>query len=265
MTETAISPTPVETTASWLYAVLPADAEPPLTDLTGVAGEPVRLVTYASVSAVVGSVPHHWLSRDPVGAATDELAQLVGDHHRVVAWFLPHAPVVPLRLGVAFQDDDRIRALLHERAEQLQTALAHVRGRAEWGLRAHLAKPDADEEPEPALEPAPNRSGTAYLLRRRQERAREQRARAAAMTAVARLETALTAVAAAVAHPRPSGAVRGESGPLLRNTTYLVDHTRFDEFHSVIQEHARAEPQLRLRLTGPWPAYSFVSLDGETP
>lgn len=245
--------------ASWLYAVVPADSAPPLADLTGVAGEPLRLLAEAPIGAVVGSVPRRWLERDPTGAPTDELAQLVRAHHRVVAALLPHAPVVPLRLGTVFSDDDRVRQLLRQRTDHLTAALARVRGRAEWGLRIYQAAPEPNPTtPEPVEAVVAGRPGTAYLLRRRQERIRQQQARAAALAQVQQIEQTLAPLAVAVAHPKSTGAGDDDKARLIRNSTYLVDNHRVAEFRTAVQQCAEANPGLRLRLTGPWPAYSFI-------
>lgn len=253
--------------ASWLYAVVPADSAPPLADLTGVAGEPLRLLAEAPIGAVVGSVPRRWLDRDPAGAPADELARLVRDHHRVVAALLPRAPVVPLRLGSVVGDDDRVRRLLRDRATQLTAALDRVRGRAEWGLRAYLAEseplptetgPQPTETGQLAGTVVAGRPGTAYLLRRRRERDRQQRTRAAAVAEVQRMEQILAPLAVAVAHPRSTGAGDDHRAKLVRNSTYLVDDHRVEEFRAAVRRCAETSPGLRLRLTGPWPAYSFV-------
>jgi hypothetical protein len=95
----------------WVYAVTTGIDPAKLTGVTGVAGEPVRLVTERGLSAVVGSV-----SDSPFGEST--LPSLLADlsaiekagraHHRVISQVAGSGPVLPLRLATVYADDETI-------------------------------------------------------------------------------------------------------------------------------------------------------------
>jgi Gas vesicle synthesis protein GvpL/GvpF len=45
------------------------------------------------------------------------------------------------------------------------------------------------------------------------------------------------------------------------NASYLVPHSRGDDFAAAVAELADEYPVLQLELTGPWPPYSFIEPD----
>src|SRR5690606_16064996 len=87
---------------------------------------------------------------------------------------------------------------------------------------------------------------------------RQQQARAAALAQVQQIEQTLAPLAVAVAHPKSTGAGDDDKARLIRNSTYLVDNHRVAEFRTAVQQCAEANPGLRLRLTGPRPAYGVI-------
>ena len=246
--------------AVWVYAVTPAELPPP--PATGVDGRPVRRVTHGDLAAVVGTVgwtdPAELDRRLRRPAGLEELARA---HHAVVTACFAAGPTVPFRLATLYRDDMGVRGLLAERHKELAAALDAVDGRAEWGVQAYAVIPDPPPDPEPVDAVSP---GTAYLLRQRGRQAARARAEQAALAAAARIDGALAAAAVAVCpHPTDGPARRpGGSGPLVLNMSYLVEDRERETFRNTVERLARRHDEVRLRLTGPWPAYSFVEIGG---
>jgi hypothetical protein len=48
------------------------------------------------------------------------------------------------------------------------------------------------------------------------------------------------------------------------NGAYLIDTARTDDFHALVRDLANRHPEIRVRVDGPWPPYSFATLD-DTP
>jgi hypothetical protein len=67
--------------------------------------------------------------------------------------------------------------------------------------------------------------------------------------------------ASARLYPPQSPEIAGHSGSMVLNAAYLVADERAEEFGAAVAELAARHPTLELTLTGPWPAYSFVSRD----
>ena len=130
--------------------------------------------------------------------------------------------VVPFRFGTAFPTREALDGWLHEHEAELMAELERLRGAVEWGVEVLAPEPQPDEQ-------------SGYLEQRLAAGiATADRARLAE-TCRARLgETALEAV--------------GDS--------YLVgDQQGFEAVLAELRDEGVA-----LRVTGPWPPYSFARL-----
>lgn len=257
-----------ESAACWVYAVVPDETPDTPAELTGVAGAPIRLVRGDGLAAAVSSVPRSEVAEQELASRLQDpewLERAVRAHDQVVGALFGYAPTVPFRLATVYHSDARVGELLRQQAAALQAGLRTVTGRAEWGVQAFVAPapPGQDgSEPEPP-HPDTGRPGTAYLLRRRQQRERQERVRADARAAAQRLDTVLAGMAVAVHRGPPAArSPGGPAEPMVLNNAYLVNRDRAEEFTGGLHQQAAHLPQLRLRLTGPWPAYSFVDVAG---
>lgn len=254
----------------WLYAVTSAaDLGEDLGELTGVAGEPVRTVVSGDLAAVVGSVPLAVFGDEPLRRNLEDLTWLEATaraHDAVVSAVAGRGAAVPLRLAVVFLDDDRVRGMLDERRAAFESALALIRGRTEWGVKAYgdrAALTAAVAEAELAGSEGAG-SGTAYLLRRRaQLSARETVERDAAERADRIHERLVRQAAAGRRQPLTDPVLDGRRDWMVLNGTYLVDDDRADEFAAVVEDLGKQFPGIRLELTGPWPPYSFAGAERE--
>ena len=250
-------------TAVYLYAVTRGPDRPVPEGLTGVSGTPVRTVEHAGLAAVVSSVP---LAEYGADALRDNLEDLVWleqtarAHHAVVVAVAQAAATAPVRLTTIFHDGHRVAGLLDDRGDQIRHALARVAGHAEWGVKVYgdSARPSPEPEPEPITA---GRPGTAYLRQRnRQRRGAEQAARQLAAH-TGRIHDTLAAHATAVhTHRHQDPRLSGHSGIMLSNTAYLVAHRERVGFTAAAEQLGAAVTGVEVEVTGPWPAYSFATL-----
>lgn len=235
-------------TATYVYAATTMAEEPAV---EGVAGEPIRFVG-TDLRAAVSTVPLAEFSADALRRNLENLQWLEStarSHHRVVAAIAEIGPVVPLALCTVYRDDDRVADLLRERSADFRAAFEHTAGRREWGVKilgsgTITAPRPADNGTSP---------GTAYLQRRRAERADRARARA---------ETAERADAAHAALCRLSADSRryqAREQDVVLSSAHLVDLDREAELFALVEEFRGAG--LDIRLTGPWAPYSFSTLE----
>jgi len=70
-------------------------------------------------------------------------------------------------------------------------------------------------------------------------------------------ELSRLSVAARLYPPQPPR-LAGQTAPMVLNATYLVADERAGEFAATVNELTGKHQTVRLGLTGPWPAYSFV-------
>src|SRR5215475_12341801 len=151
------------------------------------------------------------------------LARLARRHDAVVRALATRGAVLPVRLGTLFSDAAALTALLDETAHDLVAELDRVRGCGEWDLRiqAHLERASG-------LASGPtDESGTAYLMRRRDERQQAASAQAAISTAMSAADEALTSRAESVVE------LVVDSPTMAISRGYLVRTQRTAEFETI--------------------------------
>jgi hypothetical protein len=238
-----------EDSVVWVYAVTTDTGPEQLSGLTGVAAEPVRVVTEAGLSAVVGTVSDATHCGKPLASLLVGLTAIESAgraHHQVVAHLAEDKPVLPLRLATVYPDDATIRALLAERHGELTAMLESFRGTQEWGVKVYVQPYDPligrADEPDlpPSLEP--------FWME--------------AETCAEEIGHALSDIAVATKHrPAPDPRFGADSGWVVLNGAYLLDAERAGEFAEIVESATAGHAVLRADVTGPWPPYSFA--DGQ--
>jgi hypothetical protein len=193
----------------------------------------------------------------------DAVSRCAVAHSAVVAHCARRNPVLPLRLLTLFSSDERALAQVRRRRAAIAGRLTRVAGRAEWGVQVRLeaggghstrrARAAARQE---TAELSP---GTRFLELRRRQREATRGLAAGARTAAASLYRAL-ARHADEARRRAPVSVDGRP-TLLLDAAFLVPGTRAARFRRAVRAQAAhaADRGLHVRLTGPWPPYSFVA------
>ncbi|MGH2734189.1 MAG: GvpL/GvpF family gas vesicle protein [Actinomycetota bacterium] len=265
---------PPEGSGWYVYCVTEAAAPEP--ELPGVDPEHhVGAVTHDGLKALVSEVP---LSQ--FGAATlpdnlNDLAWLEDKaqaHQRVQQATVERTPMVPLRFCTIYASRERVGEMLAEHGGRLRAALAEVSDKSEWGVKLlyrpyDVARALAQARPDlrslVAVEDT-EAEGAAYINSRRLERATEEavveRAHSVARGTHERL--AGFAVDASVGGTQDKRLTKDERAMAL-NAAYFVPDSGREAFFGVVDELAietRADG-FSLELTGPWPPYSFVTID----
>ncbi|HEY3479365.1 MAG TPA: GvpL/GvpF family gas vesicle protein [Streptomyces sp.] len=248
----------------WLYAVAPAAPPPDTTGMSGVAGEPVRLITDGCLSAVVGSVPTADFAEEPLKNHLEDLRWLEAAaraHHQVIDSVFRGGDLVPLQFATVYRDDEAVRGVLRERAADFADAFARVRGRAEWGVKGYLDPAAADDQDGgQGASAADGSPGTAYLLRRKAQQGARDRAQRHAQDRGTDIREALDGAATrTVAHPPQDPRLAGYEGWMILNDSFLVERGGEERFSAAVAACAERFPDVDLRLSGPWPPYSFVA------
>jgi hypothetical protein len=257
----------------YVYAVCRPFEQPLQCQLTGVAGEPPRLLHHGGLVAVVSVVPQRDFAEEPLRAHLEDLDWLTATaraHQGVIDALTTVTTPLPMRLATVFRDDSGVRTMLEARERDFQRTLDRLEGRVEWGVKVYVESAPAeqpasgrDEDPAQA-KPA---SGRDYLrLRSRRLRESEDGLQQAERFAE-RLHRTLAEHAEDVRlHPPQNSALSGVAGRNVLNAAYLVPRARSEEFVEIVDrtkdESPAGVPGLRVELTGPWAAYSFA---GEKP
>ena len=236
----------------YVYAVGDATALHGLDGLTGIDDVPVRCAVagpLCGLTSVVSLREFRAAQQAVEVSETSWLAGAVRAHARGAWHALERAPVLPMRFGTVYLGVHEVTAMLRRHQASLLAELRRLAGGTEWCLtvRADDTHQDDDAPAEPA-------SGTAWLLSRQAAlRAREERIDRLA-DGVARLRTALTAHARDIVVSRPVNGATGTTRLWL-----LVDDV--PRLHAAVDELRTQHRDVRIELTGPWPAYHFVRTD----
>lgn len=243
-------------TAVWVYAVARPPAQTPI--VNGVAGESVRLVRRDRLVAAVGSVSLDEYGEEALRRNLEDLSWLESRarlHHQVVSALAVSGPVVPMRLAIMYDDDERVQQMLAETQREIEDALAAVSGCSEWGVKGYASDAGVTEA-EPG--PAPG-SGTAYLQRKRDDLAARDRARKSnAAKAESVYRAARSLAVAGRRHALQDRQLSGESREMLLNAAFLVEDERSHEFAADMASLGGTVQGVDIQLTGPWPPYSFT-------
>jgi hypothetical protein len=214
----------------YLYAF--AERPAAVSDVAGIGGSRVAVEEIGELDAVVSDVP---------GESVAASEEAILEHARVVeAVFEQSEAVLPARFGRAYADVESLRQAALEHEAELRAALERVRGSVELGMR--VLAPGAEDRP-------PATSGRDYLTARLDERRR-----------IERLADELASPLAEVA--RAATRSVGATERLLLSAAYLVPRGDVETFRRVVERLQGEHPELAIVCTGPWPAYSFATVEG---
>ena len=237
-----------------LYAYAIADrADLDFAELNG-SGDSLRCIDSDGLALVVAEMDVTELA----GLQTDEitedgpLARLARTHDEVVRVAAGQATVLPLRLGTAVADDEAARELLRSRGDTARRQLDELRGRREWGVQ-FLSNDTQPTTPEPVQSAEPP-SGTAYLTQRRAALEAEERYRRDRTAAIEQAHDQLSATSSASVR-------RSTNAGALADMAYLIAAADEAAFQAQLEQLAQplSHAGVSVRVTGPWPPYSFVS------
>ena len=248
-------------TATYVYCVVQGARRPSAARVPAglPGGETPRLDEVDSRMWVVHApVP---LARYGTGALQESLrdlewvSKIAVAHEAVVEHFAARrgVTVIPMQLFTLFSSPGRAIREMQRRSKGLASLFGKLQGCEEWGVRIMRgpARPAVRGDGRPA-------TGTAFLAARK--RARDQSLAAVRDSARAADEAYALLAEIAADHRRRQQEASGVIPPLL-DAAFLVPVRRRARFRAVAER--AAEDVLRhggrLTLTGPWPAYNFVS------
>jgi hypothetical protein len=153
-----------------------------------------------------------------------------------------------------FSSIDRAMADLAARKRNIASTMRRIAGAEEWGIRVFRRSAAATSEAA-----ASAASGTAFLRARQQARRAATQGRAAAAGAADDAFDRLRRLARD-ARVRESRAEAGTNPPIL-DAAFLVASRSRARFKAEVRRQARAldAAGASVTLSGPWPAYNFVS------
>jgi hypothetical protein len=251
--------------ATYLYCLVEAERRPSLArPPRGLPGAgPLRLLPAGTgLWLVAADVPRTLYGAEPIERGLRDLdwvAARGAAHARVVEHFARRHTTLPMKLFTLFTSDDRAVAHVQGAEARVRRVLRRVAGRQEWGVRVRLDPALARRlaRPRGAADGRRARSGTGFLLAKKQERDTARAVLREGRTAVEDAFRSLAGLADATRR-RPPAEMDGTR--LVLDAALLVPAGRLTRFRSALRRATAglAARGYRLSLTGPWPAYNFV-------
>jgi hypothetical protein len=269
-------------TGTYVYCVVRAAAEPDVAVKAArlpEAGAPRAVPLASRTWLVLADVPmgiYGSAALDKQLKDLDWIGAVGLAHQAMVDACLKHEAVVPMKVLTIFANVMRAKQEMQRHADRLRTAMQQVAGCVEWGVRVTRAKQPArtlhrrETQPwmQPQSQPQPQKqtptatTGRAFLEAKVQHRQAVREETESLDRHLRTLATTLSDVTRDVRYrlEQPAGA----TVPVLLDAAYLVPRRSERQFRA--QVRAKSQPLLargcRVTVTGPWPAYSFVSPDG---
>jgi hypothetical protein len=253
----------VSESGSYLYGITQRVPAGCIDSVRGVGGGELRVVSHSGLDAIVSSVDLDEFGEDGLRRNLENLEwleEVARAHDHVLKQVAAVATIAPARLATIYLADDGVRERLEQWHDDLVQALGRVEGRSEWSVKVY-ALPAAENESEAADATAVS-SGTAYLERRRAQLAKAgQTAEEAALIADQIHRTLADSSCASRRLPPQDQRLSGHSGTMTLNGAYLIDMPRTDDFCALVDQLAKEHSTMQVDLRGPWPPYSFTTLE----
>jgi len=249
-----------------LYCILqksPADQEK--TNLRGVEGEPVILMTKNDLSATASPMA----SRDLI----PNLSQLLAYGKVIESFHRDHA-LIPLRFGCLLEKESQVMELLEKNSEKYKRLLQQLHGCVEIGIRflppgerPRLLPPirtdpfSRNSKENPACPDAATPSGRAYLASRKIHYDLVDRS-------TKKIEAVINDCREAFAglyfqcktETRSAFAPHSIFRPSLVSLYFLISQSAVEQFRCIFKQISANQPG-KILWTGPWPPYNFAMLD----
>jgi hypothetical protein len=252
--------------ATYVYCVIRSARKPALARLpAGLPGAeaPQLAEVEAGMWLVLAPVPLDRYGPGPLEESLRDLqwvSKTAVAHEAVVEHFarLRGVTVIPMKLFSMFSSPARAIAETRRRRRRLAALFDKFHGCEEWGVRILRGTPRLPGKAA-AARPA---SGAAFLAARKRARDESVDALRASAEAADGAYARLAEIAAD--HRRREGEVSGVVPPLL-DAAFLVPVRRRARFREAAAHAARQVTQqgAHFTVTGPWPAYNFVSVSEE--
>ena len=251
------------TTAAYLYCVVRAAKRPSMTRVPGGVPSASRPEVYTvgpSLWIVAATVPlrvYGPAALEPRLGDLDWIAEIAVAHEAVIEHFAKSktSTAIPMKLFTMFSTIDRAVADVAARSTAVQRTMRHIAGAEEWGIRVFIRPAKS-----PVKSAGPATSGAQFLRARQETRTAIATARAVTADAAERAFARLRRHSRD-AHVREARAEPGTNPPVL-DAAFLVTLVARPRFKAEArrQASALAAAGAELVMTGPWPAYHFVTV-----
>lgn len=249
-------------------AELPVDSLPAAIE----DGSKLEWISVSDLAALASQVPRATYSEENLAEhLTDATWTAIRAmrHETVVEYVARRATVIPLRFGTIYLERAGVEQMLNEKSNELESIIEQLRGREEWGVNVYCDRAvllSSITSVSPVLRDLVQRAeqappGQSYLMQKKIETLKVDEARVAVNRIVDQIEESLKDQTDEGRRLRILKVETTEHGELKAKFAFLVKRAGFDEFKNAAERLAQEYQAagVRLELTGPWPAYNFLT------
>jgi hypothetical protein len=250
-------------TLSYVYALARSRRAPRVKQkpLPGM-GAPRALDAGGGLFLVVSDAPAKAYGADAIERGLRDMgwvSSCASAHEAVVEELACGQAIVPMKLFTLFTTDARALAHMAKIRRRLERVLDRVEGCEEWGLRVYFDERRAMDAAAKRAhrEAAGLATGAGFLFfKKRRQEAQE----GAVAEAREDAESLFDALGRRAKDARQRAPMQGAGARLLLDAFFLVSRGKIAGFRAAAKKSAAKieRPGLEVRLSGPWPPYSFV-------
>lgn len=190
-------------------------------------------------------------------------------HHQVLSSMASLCAVAPVKFGALCRSLDDILELFAQHGSEFAQVLERVAGAQEWGIKLfanRTAFHDAAENAAPIsalkVEIKDASPGRAYFLRKKLDSAIGDEMLSSLSNLAESVHNQISAFSREATAKLGTPHSR-QSQTLILDAAYLVAKERYSEFSKSVSKFSStlAAQGVELKLTGPWPPYSFASVN----
>ncbi len=245
----------------YLYAIARGLDPAVLSGTPGLGGGALQVVEHRDLAAVVSDVDLDEYGEEGLRRNLERMAwleEVARGHDAVVQAVSAQGATAPLRLATICLDDEGVRRRLDEWHDDLVHVLDRVEGRMEWSVKA-FAPARAAAAPVPGEAPT---GGADYLRRKKAESEARLAGEEQSMRRADELHAVLSGLSAASRRlPPQDPRLTGHEGTMILNGAYLVEVDEGPAFESAVRSLVDQHPDAGIEAHGPWPPYSFATLE----
>ncbi|MFA4844540.1 MAG: GvpL/GvpF family gas vesicle protein [Candidatus Margulisiibacteriota bacterium] len=242
------------------------------------AGEGSQTISYKDIAAVVEKTTIDDFQEEAFKLKVEKdpkwLEEKVMHHNNIISRLAEKTAVVPIKFGTIFKTAKSLEAMLEKNYQGFLEIILNLDGKEEWGVKVYCDANKLKEElarsnqhiKDIDLAIKDKSEGAAYFLKRKraslifEESEKKMNEDAAAIHE----ELVKFADKNCLNKLQPKELTIKEAETIL-NGAYLIPKKKVSEFKSRVSDLQKtyAASGLELEISGPWPAYSFASLEGK--
>ena len=239
-----------------LYCIVSCSDHQPVESFVGVDGQPVSLIVRNRIAAAVSTIEDA-VERIP------EISQILA-YEKVNETFHRDHPIIPMRYGCLFDDEQQIARILEERGDEYRSLLEEIGDNVEMGIRVLMPSSARNENSKtPDLQAANGKpkapsSGRDFIAALKVKHALGERVTQEMAEVVKQCQVTFSGLFVKFKEESPNRPAQQQPEfQDIYSLYFLVPRDAVAPFRIAFKDLCSGEAN-KFLLSGPWPPYNFV-------